>query len=69
MTALGPLRDRLRREGVKDWRQAHQAGAISDEVAAQILAAEAAVAEVVAVDDFAPEELTGQTESPAHRAL
>jgi acyl-CoA dehydrogenase len=69
VSALGPLRDRLRREGVKDWREAHKGGAISDAVAEQILAAEAAVAEIVAVDDFAPETLTGEPESPARRPL
>jgi len=43
----------LRREGVRDWRVAHRGGAINDEQARQIEAAEAAVALVVAVDDFA----------------
>lgn len=51
-----PLHDRLRREGVRDWREAHRGGAITDEQARQIEAAEAAVAKVVAVDDFAPGE-------------
>jgi len=54
VNAVQPLHDRLRREGVRDWREAHRGGAISDDQARQIEAAEAAVAQVVAVDDFAP---------------
>jgi len=54
VNAVQPLHDRLRREGVRDWRVAHRGGAINDEQARQIEAAEAAVALVVAVDDFAP---------------
>lgn len=57
VSAVQPLHDRIRREGVRDWSEAHRGGTLSDEQAAQIQAAEAAVAEVVAVDDFAPEAL------------
>lgn len=59
-TAVQPLLDRLRREGVPDWRDALRGGALTPEQAAEIEAAEAAVAGVLAVDDFAPEELTGR---------
>lgn len=52
--AVQPLHDRLRREGVRDWREAHRGGAITDEQARQLEAAEAAVQHVVAVDDFEP---------------
>ncbi len=54
VNAVQPLHDRLRREGVRDWREAHRGGAITDDQARQIQAAEQAVAQVVAVDDFAP---------------
>ncbi len=60
VSALGDLLDRLRREGVRDWRLARQAGVLSEAQAADLAAAEAAVAEVIEVDDFAPEDLTGQ---------
>ncbi|WP_081482962.1 acyl-CoA dehydrogenase [Bordetella petrii] len=54
VNAVQPLHDRLRREGVRDWREARRGGAITDDQARQIEAAEQAVAQVVAVDDFAP---------------
>ncbi|AUL48288.1 acyl-CoA dehydrogenase [Bordetella trematum] len=60
VSALGDLLERLRREGVRDWRLARQAGVLSEAQAADLAAAEAAVAEVIEVDDFAPEDLTGQ---------
>jgi len=56
VNAVQPLLDRLRREGVRDWREAHRAGAINDEQARQLEAAELAVQGVVAVDDFAQGE-------------
>ncbi|MDQ8032348.1 MAG: acyl-CoA dehydrogenase [Bordetella sp.] len=56
--AVQSLLDRLKREGVRDWRDAHRGGALTDEQAAALAAAEAAIARVVAVDDFAPDELT-----------
>ena len=52
------LRDRLRQSGLRDWREAHRQGAITDAQAAQLEAAEASAAEVLQVDDFAPEELS-----------
>ncbi|MVW77342.1 acyl-CoA dehydrogenase [Bordetella sp. 02P26C-1] len=54
--AVQPLLDRLKREGVRDWRLAYQAGAITDEQAREIEAAQDAVSQVVAVDDFMPGE-------------
>jgi len=50
-----PLLDRIREGGLKDWRVAHAKGAISDQQAQTLEAAEAAVAKVIAVDDFAPD--------------
>ena len=52
-----PLHDLLRKAGLRDWRDAHRAHAITDEQAALIEAAEQAVADVVGVDDFDPQEL------------
>lgn len=52
-----PVLDRIRQSGLHDWRVAHEHGAITDEQAAVLDAAEAAVAKVVEVDDFASEEL------------
>ena len=54
---LQPLLDRLRHSGLKDWRVAHARGAITDAQASSLEAAEAAVAEVIEVDDFGPDEL------------
>ncbi|CFW92056.1 acyl-CoA dehydrogenase [Bordetella pertussis] len=44
---MQPLLDRLRREGVPDWRDALRGGALTPEQAAEIEAAEAAVAGVL----------------------
>lgn len=54
---LQPLLDRLKRSGIKDWRVAHAKGAITDEQADSLVAAETAVAAVIEVDDFDPHEL------------
>ncbi|MCP2516346.1 acyl-CoA dehydrogenase [Achromobacter mucicolens] len=56
--AVQPIRDRLRQSNVRNWREAHQRGAITDAQAAQLEAAEATVLKVLQVDDFAPETLT-----------
>ncbi|CUI93528.1 acyl-CoA dehydrogenase [Achromobacter dolens] len=64
--AVQPIRDRLRQSGVRDWREAHRHGAITATQAAQLEEAEAIVARVLQVDDFAPEELApGQAPGPA----
>ena len=47
-----PLLDRIRHSGVKDWRLAHAKGAITEEQAQLLQAAEDAAAKVIAVDDF-----------------
>ncbi len=52
-----PVLDRIRQAGLEDWRLAHEHGAITDEQAAVLKAAEEAVAAVIEVDDFAGEEL------------
>jgi acyl-CoA dehydrogenase len=57
MTAIRPLRDRLRQAHVRDIATARQRGLISEAEADQLKAVELAIAEVVAVDDFAADEL------------
>ena len=56
--AAQQLRDRLHRAHVTDPEQARRQGLINDAEAAQLRAAAEAVAAAVAVDDFAPEELS-----------
>jgi len=55
--AVQPLHDRLRGQGVRDWRAARDTGQLSAEEAARLQEADDAVAAVVAVDDFEPQEL------------
>ena len=59
-----PIHDRLRHAKIKDWRVGRERGLVSDEEARRLEAADAAVAEVIDVDDFSPEELTGRTTHP-----
>jgi acyl-CoA dehydrogenase len=56
--AAQPLRDRLHKARVRDVEKARQQGLINEAEAAQLNAVAAAVAAAVAVDDFAPEELS-----------
>jgi len=73
VTAIKPLRDRLRQAHVHDIAAARQRGLISDDEADQLKAVQLAVADVVAVDDFAAEEISprravrtqGDVSSPA----
>lgn len=55
-----PLHDRLRKARVRDWHEALDRGLIDDAEAHALEAADAAVAEAIAVDDFSPDELTGR---------
>jgi acyl-CoA dehydrogenase len=59
--AVQPLRDRMRGAHVRDVTTAEHQGVITASEAAQLRAAAEAAAAVIAVDDFAPEEL-----SPRH---
>ena len=52
-----PLYDRLRTQGLRDWRAAAEAGLLTDEESERLRQAEEAVAAVIAVDDFDPEDL------------
>lgn len=60
-----PLLDRIKHAGLKHWRIAHEKGAITDEQARKLEAAELAQAQVIEVDDFAPEELIRHAAAPA----
>src|SRR5262249_42084087 len=56
--AAQPLRDRLHKAHVRDVEQARRQGLITEAEAAQLHATAEAVAAAVAVDDFAPEQLS-----------
>src|ERR1700680_652390 len=58
--AVQPIRDRMHAARVRDVGQAVKQRTITADEAAQLKAAAAAVAAAVAVDDFAPEELTSR---------
>jgi acyl-CoA dehydrogenase len=58
MAAAQPLRERMHQARIRDIDQARQQGLIDDGEAAQLRETAAAVAAAIAVDDFAPEELT-----------
>jgi acyl-CoA dehydrogenase len=71
--AAQPLRDRMRKAHVRDAETARAQGLINEGEAAQLAALAKAVADVINVDDFAPEELTrhggvSSTISPANAA-
>ncbi len=61
---LAPVRARMRAAEIGDIEQALAKGTISEDEAEQLHVASALVREVIKVDDFAPEELTGK---PAKR--
>ena len=58
--AVQPIRDRMRAARVRDIDQAVKQRTITADEAAKLKAAAAAVAAAIAVDDFAPEELTSR---------
>jgi acyl-CoA dehydrogenase len=65
ISAVRPLRDRLRQAHVHDIAEARQRGLINDAEADQLKAVQLAVAAVVAVDDFAAEEISPRRAVPA----
>lgn len=65
MVDTQPIHDRLRKAQVKDRAVAWERGLITDAERKQLEAADEAVAQVVAVDDFAPEALGGRSRQPA----
>jgi len=58
--AVQPIRDRMHTARVRDVAQAQKQRTISADEAARLKAAAEAVAAAIAVDDFAPEELTAR---------
>ena len=58
-----PIHDRLRKSKIKAWKVGLEQGLVSEEEARRLEEADKAVAEVIDVDDFSPEELT------QHRAV
>jgi acyl-CoA dehydrogenase len=65
VVATQDIHDRLRRAKIRDRDEAEAKGLISAEERALIEDADKAVAEVIAVDDFAPGELGGLHRAPA----
>lgn len=66
--AAAPMREKLHRAGVHDWNEAQTRGIIDEDEARHLAKTDAAVAAVVAVDDFAAADLSQQTlESPVGR--
>ncbi|MGC1304996.1 MAG: acyl-CoA dehydrogenase domain-containing protein, partial [Caulobacteraceae bacterium] len=60
-----PIHDRLRQAKIRDWKLARERGQLSDEEVRQLEQVDRIVAEVIAVDDFSPEELTNRSARPA----
>ena len=58
--AQQPIRDRMHAAGIRDIAQAVQQHTINADEATQLKAAAEAVTAAIAVDDFAPEELTSR---------
>ncbi len=65
VTATEPLRKKLHDAHCHSPHAAHEQGLIDEEEFRQLSEAEDAVRCVIAVDDFAPEELTGHARQPA----
>lgn len=65
-----PIHDRLRARRIRDWRTAAEQGLLTPEEMELLKDADDAVADVVAVDDFAPEDLArhARTRSIPHAA-
>jgi acyl-CoA dehydrogenase len=64
VVATAPLRERMHKAHVRDIDKARAQGLITDAEAEQLRAAAAAVAAAIAVDDFAPSELSPRKSSP-----
>ena len=60
-----PLRDRMRKAHVRDVETAHAQGLISESEATELAALGKVVADVINVDDFAPEEFLSYKDSAA----
>ncbi|MEO8113111.1 MAG: acyl-CoA dehydrogenase domain-containing protein, partial [Phenylobacterium sp.] len=60
VVATQPIHDRLRQQHIRDWRTAVDGKLVTPQEVKLLRAADEAVAAVIQVDDFAPEELTGK---------
>ncbi|HWU81376.1 MAG TPA: acyl-CoA dehydrogenase domain-containing protein, partial [Caulobacter sp.] len=58
VVATQPIHDRLKDHGIREWKDGLDKGLLTPEETSALAAADAAVAKVIAVDDFAPEELS-----------
>jgi len=65
VTSAEDIARRMRTAKIRSWTKAVAQGVISQAEGEQIAAAQAAAALVIAVDDFAPEELSPQVRKPA----
>ncbi|MDB5652635.1 MAG: fadE, partial [Tardiphaga sp.] len=65
VTAAEGIAKRLRTAKIRDWKEAVAKGVITQPEGEQLAAAQAAAAAVIAVDDFAPEELSPNHKKPA----
>jgi len=67
VVATQPIHDRLKRQGVRAWKDGLDKGLLAPEETSVLAAADEAVAKVIAVDDFAAEALSsrGVEASPA----
>jgi acyl-CoA dehydrogenase len=63
--ATQPIHDRMKQARIRDADKALAAGLISADERERLREADAAVAEVVSVDDFAPEELARPSSTPS----
>ena len=63
------MRERLRKARVRDVGKARAQGLINDAEAAQLDELAKAIDAAIAVDDFAPEEISPQARQPAGRAV
>jgi acyl-CoA dehydrogenase len=64
-----PIHDRLRKQHIRDWRTAQKRGLLTPSEIEALKAADRAIAEVIAVDDFAPEALTRHDELTDNRSV
>jgi acyl-CoA dehydrogenase len=65
VTAADGIAKRLRTSKLKNWKDAVANGVITQAEGEQLAAAQQAAAAVIAVDDFAPEELSPNYKKPA----
>jgi acyl-CoA dehydrogenase len=65
VTQTEVIRDKLKEAGERDWRRALERGLISQDEAYRLDETEKAVAAVIEVDDFAPEDLAPLSEGAA----